>query len=101
MVPDLSLRRDLVRELADQRVGHGQDDDVGPVDGAVGVHAGNAQLVLQALAAGGAGFHMAHAVGRALQVLRQANTHLAAGTEQRNRRHQHLRVVADVDGMTT
>jgi hypothetical protein len=86
----LQLGRQLGGEAADQGVGHGQDHHVGAVHGGVGTHAGDAQLVLQPLAAGRAGLDVTHGVGRALQVLRQAHAHLAAGAEQRDGRLHDL-----------
>ena len=87
MVPGLQRGDDARRDLADQRVRNSEDDDLRAVERRLGRDAVEAEAGLQALAAGVADLDMADLEARALEVLREAVAHLAAGAEKRDRRH--------------
>jgi hypothetical protein len=71
-----------VGDLADQRVGHGHQHDVGVLERRRLVDAVGADRVLQALLADVAHLDMGDVVGRALEVGREPHPHLAARTQQ-------------------
>ena len=86
-MPGFSLLLDAGGDLADMRIGHGEDDGVGAVQRLVGGNGVDAEIVLEPLLAGVAHFDMAHLVGRALEIRGQAVAHFAPGAEKRDNSH--------------
>jgi len=76
------VRRNLVGDLADQRVGHGQNDGISTAQCRINTHTVDAGFVLEALLTCGAGLYMSNRkLGTFLEIFRQANAHLSASSE--------------------
>src|SRR3546814_1224053 len=84
---DLEQRRNIVRDLADMRVGHREDDDIDIVERGLLVDARDPEFVLQTGPAGLAQLDVANAIFARLQIPRQACAHLSTRAKQRNRNH--------------
>src|SRR3546814_11810692 len=84
---DLEQRRNIVRDLADMRVGHREDDDIDIVERGLLVDARDPEFVLQTGPAGLAQLDVANVIFARLQITRQACAHLSTRAEQRNRHH--------------
>ncbi|MEY9535558.1 hypothetical protein ABIA19_005411 [Sinorhizobium fredii] len=81
--------------LADRRVRHSKDHDLGTVEGGVEGDRLEPELLCQSRFADLAHLDVTHIEARALEVLGQPAAHLAAGTQQGNRSHLHLPHVVD------
>jgi hypothetical protein len=85
--PGPHLVDDAVRDLADQSVGYGHEDDVGPGQGLVLLDAVSTRGRLQALASLLGDLDMIDLEARAPEIGGKAHAHLPAGAEQGDSRH--------------
>src|SRR3546814_8789504 len=87
---DLEQRRNIVRDLADMRVGHREDDDIDIVERGLLVDARDPEFVLQTGPAGLAQLDVANVIFARLQIPRQACAHLSTRSEEHTSELQSL-----------